>query len=302
MNRAQRRAEFLLFLVTFVWGSTFVITKAILEQNSPLWYTAIRFGLATVITFAVFYRKLIHYSAKTIWRGSVLGFFLLTGFIAQTIGLQYTTASKSAFFTGFLTILTPVFQFLFYRWKHSTTARAITLGNILGVVLATVGLYMLTSPKGSAFNGGDLLSVLCAVLFACYIVYLDSLTGEPAKVQLTFIQFGFCAVGAGIAGLLFEHLQIIWSTGFVISLGYLTLFATIITMMIQTRYQGDTTPTRAALIFAMEPVIAGILAYLIRGEVIGVVGVIGGCVIVFGLLTSELSELSAILKKEIFAS
>ncbi len=297
----QRRAEILLFLVTFVWGSTFVVTKGILEHNSPLWYTALRFGLATVLTFAVFYRKLIRYSMKTLWRGSVLGFFLLAGFLAQTIGLQYTTASKSAFFTGFLTILTPVMQFLFYRWKPGP-ARTITLGNILGVVLSTVGLYMLTSPEGSAFNRGDLLSLVCAVLFACYIVYLDYVSGDPEKIQLTFIQFGFCAVGASIAGLVFEHVRIVWSTEFIVSLGYLTLFATIITMLIQTRFQGDTTPTRAAIIFAMEPVIAGILAYAVRGEVIGALGVVGGVMILIGLLTSELSDLSAFLKREIFAS
>jgi drug/metabolite transporter (DMT)-like permease len=297
----QRRAEVLLFLITFVWGSTFVITKGLLEQNSPLWYTSIRFGFASLITFIVFHRKLLHYSPTTLWRGFVLGLFLLGGFLAQTIGIQYTTASKSAFFTGFLTILTPVFQFLFYRWKHRTP-RPITSGNIIGVLLATFGLYMLTSPEGSAFNRGDFLSICCAVLFACYIVYLDYVSDEPQKVQLAFIQFVLCAIGGAVAGLLFENIHIVWSTGYIVSLAYLTIFATVITMMIQIRFQGDTTPTRTAIIFAMEPVIAGILAYFIRNENIGALGILGGFLIVLGLLSSELSDMISFLRKEVIRS
>ncbi len=284
-----------------MWGSTFVITKGILEENSPLWYTTVRFAFATVLTFAIFYRQLLHFSLKTLWRGCILGFFLFGGFIAQTIGLQYTTASKSAFFTGFLTILTPVMQFFFYRILQQKP-HPITSGNIFGVLLATVGLYFLTSPEGSEFNRGDGLSLICAVLFAMYIVYLDYVSGfEPQKMQLLFIQFAFCAVGGAIAALLFEEFRGSWSADYILALAYLTIFATIITMAIQTRYQGDSTPTRAAIIFAMEPVIAGILAFFVRGEVIGILGIVGGCLILFGLLASELSDQFTFLKKEIIA-
>jgi drug/metabolite transporter (DMT)-like permease len=253
-----------------------------------------------VLTFIFFHRQLRRYSARTVWRGTVLGVYLFAGFLAQTIGLQYTTASKSAFFTGFLTILTPVIQYFFYRMKRKKS-RPITRGNLFGVILATAGLYFLTSPKGSEFNRGDLLSLCCAILFACYIVYLDYVSDEPQKMQLGFLQFGFCAVGAAVAAILFENLHIVFSAEYLFALAYLTIFATVITMTIQIRYQGDTTPTRTAIIFAMEPVIAGVLAYVLRNENIGTIGILGGVFILLGLLTSELSEMSLFLRKEIIA-
>ncbi|HUN65477.1 MAG TPA: DMT family transporter [Bacteroidota bacterium] len=285
--QSQRRAEILLFLVTFVWGSTFVITKDLLEHASPFWYSAIRFSFATLLSLAIFNRKLLPFSLATMRRGMVLGLLLYAGFLAQTTGLRYTTSSKSAFFTGLLTVLTPVIQLIYDR-STGRRGRNITRGNVIGVLLATAGLYLLTSPVDAAFNRGDALTLCCAFFFAGYIVYLDAISHDANKVQLTFWQFAVSAAAGLIIAPLTETMSIAWTPGFFLSLSYLTVFATIITMLIQVKYQGDTTPARAAVIFAMEPVVAGVLGYFVRDERIGTVGLFGALMIVTGVLASEL--------------
>ena len=294
----QRRAELLLLSVTLIWGSTFVVTKSIVGPNSPLFYTALRFLLASVTLFLIFPRRLLKIPARALRRGSILGFFLFAGFATQTVGIQYTTASKSAFFTGMLTVLTPLVHFIVQRFTRAGR-KALKLGNIFGVIFAGLGLYLLTSPSGSAFTAGDALTLACAFFFACYIVYLDVASDEPDKVQLTFVQFLFC----GLAGLAFafpfEEIRVVFTGAYVLSLLYLTLFATVLAMWVQTRYQGDTTPTRAAVIFAMEPVIAAFFAYLVRGELIGLAGQFGGGMIIAGLLLSEFSDEIPLLNKTV---
>lgn len=285
----QRRAEIYLLCITIVWGSTFVVTKSILNDSSPLYYSSIRFLLAACILVVFTIPSLKSISWPTIKSGLVLGLLLYVGFVLQTIGLVYTSASKAAFFTGMLVPLTPVVQFI-SQHLFNAPRRQIRMGNIIGVVCAALGLYLLTSPDGSSFNLGDGLNLGSAVCFAGFIVYLDTVPREMNKTLLTLVQFAFCGlIGVPIA-FLFEEVSITYTQDFVLGLLYLTIFATVITMWMQNRFQGETTPTRAAVIFAMEPVVAAVFAYYVRNEIIGVIGVVGGLIIVTGLLLSEFSD------------
>lgn len=285
----QRRAEIYLLLSTVIWGSTFVIVKSVLDENSPLWYTAFRWILSTVILGLLFFKRVRTISKATVLRGTILGLLLYVGFALQTVGLQTTSASKSAFITGMLVVFTPIVHYLS---QHVLRLRqkSLMLGNLFGVLCAAGGLYLMTSPIGSAFISGDVLTLVAAFLFACYIVYLDVVSDEPDKMQLTLVQFAVCSIlgFASAAGL--EDIHVVVTAGFVAALLYLSIFATIIAMAVQIRYQGETTPTRAAVIFSLEPVVAGIFAYVIRGEDIGEAGIAGAALIVIGLLLSEFSE------------
>ena len=291
----QRRAELILLSITIVWGSTFVVTKSILSESSPLFYSAIRFLLAAAILFVISIRRCSQSSISAIKHGSVLGLLLYIGFVLQTIGIKYTTASKAAFFTGMLVPLTPIIQFT-SQHIFNLPKRVVKVGNIMGVLFAAAGLYLLTSPEGSGFNIGDGLNLICALFFAVFIVYLDVVPSETDKLQLTFIQFVFCGIVGLAVALLFEEIEISFSSGFLLKLFYLTIFATVITMWMQNRYQGDTTPTRAAVIFALEPVVAAVFAFFVTGEIIGIPGIIGGAIIMAGLLLSEFSDEIPVMK------
>lgn len=278
----RAKAELFLLSITFIWGSTFAISKFLLGFITPLAYIGIRFTIATVLFSLMFAKDIRALTRGAALKGGILGTLLFLGFAVQTIGLQHTTASKSAFITGMMVVFTPICQLVLER-------RAPKLGNIVGVVLVTIGLYLLTSPAGSEFNIGDALNLVGAFLFALYIVYLDMFSKDHNTIQLTFMQFISTAILGGATAGAFEQVAVNFSNESLLALAYLAVFASVIALYIQTRYQKDSTPTRAAVIFSIEPVIAASFAYVLLGEVIGILGVIGGGIILAGLLVSELS-------------
>ena len=236
----RTKAELFLLALTVIWGSTFVLSKYLLESISPLIYIAIRFAFATILFGILFPRKAFA-GPKSSWKkGGILGVLLFLGFATQTIGLQYTGASKSAFITGMMVIFTPICQLIIER-------RAPKVGNVIGVLLVTLGLYFLTSPEGSEFNLGDVLNLCCAVTFALYIVYLDVFSKGHDPVHLTMAQFVVCTVLGSAFALSFESVRVAPTVAGGLTLLYLIVFATVIALFVQNRYQKDTTPTRSVV-------------------------------------------------------
>jgi drug/metabolite transporter (DMT)-like permease len=289
---SRGRAEAILLAVTFIWGGTFTVVKVAMQEISPIFLIAVRFFIAALLVLLLFRRQIFPLSGSSIAKGTVLGSFLFLGFITQNIGLTITTASKSAFITGMAVVLVPLLQFIIER-------RAPKIGNVLGVCVVTVGLWLLTTPEGAAFNSGDALTLVCAVFFAIYIVYLDVVSREMRTSQLAFLQMVATGVLAAVATLLFETPQFTWSVRSLSLMAYLTLLATVLSIYVQTRYQKDTTPTRAVIIFSIEPVIAAGIAYLALGEELGAAGVVGAVLIIGGVVVSELSDGIPILKQPI---
>jgi drug/metabolite transporter (DMT)-like permease len=286
----KSRAEGVLFGATLIWGSTFAAVKMILGELPAVQMVFWRMGVAALIVLLISGRSLFPMRPAALAKGAILGLLLFLGFVAQNVGMNYTTASKSAFITGMMVIFVPLLQFIVER-------RAPKVGNALGVLIVSVGLWFLTSPEGSGFNIGDALTVSCAFLFAIYIVYLDVVAHELSAMQLTFLQCATNAVLAFIGTLLFETVTFAWSGRTLAILVYLTLFATVLTTYLQTRFQKETTPTRAAVIFSIEPLIASIIAYFVLGERLGELGILGGALIIAGVLTSELSDQIPVLRR-----
>lgn len=280
---SRTQAELLLLSCTLIWGGTFAVTKSGLEDISPLLLITLRFAIATMLFLPFANLGSVPMTSATVKGGVIVGILLFIGFVTQTIGLEYTSASKSGFITGLLVVFTPLFQILIER----KPPRA---GNIAGVVLVTTGLYFLTSPEGSEFNVGDGLTLVCAAVFGLYIVYLDLYTKEGNVRQIAFLQFAITGFGSLAGALFFEDMMFTAGWNTIGTVGYLALLATLYTLTIQTRYQKETTPTRAAIIFSVEPVFAAFIAYLALGETIGAPGVMGGGLIVAGLIVSELSD------------
>ncbi len=282
-KKSRRIAETVLLGMTIIWGGTFVIVKSGLADGSPLAFVAIRFWIATVFFLFFFRKKISRISFPTIIRGCILGFLLFAGFTGQTIGLSLTTASKSGFITGTLVIFTPLAQLIIER-------RPPSIGNIIGIILVTIGLWIFTSPQGSELNKGDWLTLFAAVIWGLYIVYLDIFSRNCNGVQLTFLQVVVTAILSTIVMPFVEVPFIRFTANIIIALAYTALLATVITTYTQTRYQKDTTPTRAAIIYSLEPVIAAVLAFYILDEHIGTLGVLGGGLIFMGLIISELLD------------
>ncbi|MDE3057111.1 MAG: DMT family transporter [Bacteroidota bacterium] len=278
----KRKAELALFATTFIWGGTFVIVKIGFESVSPFLFVALRFTIGSLFFALIFFRRLLTISRSALWKGTMLGLLLGVGLVLQTEGLQFTTASNSGFITGMMVVFTPLAQLFIER-------RLPKLGNVLGVVIVTFGLYLLTSPTAAGFNFGDLLTLIAAFLFGIYIVYLDIYTKEEETFSIVLIQT-VCTALVGWSLVPFETPRIIFNMHVLGILFYTGILATVVTTYTQTRFQKDTTPTRAAIIFTLEPVLSAILAYIVLNEILGVSGIIGGALIVAGILISELSD------------
>ena len=279
----RTRAELALLATTVIWGGTFTAVKLGMEDITPILLIAVRFSVAAVIVGVIAPRCLAGLPGRQILRGALLSLFLFAGFITQNYGLLTTTASKSAFITGMMVVVVPVLQVVLER-------RAPKIGNLVGVMIVVLGLGFLTSPDGAAFNRGDGLTVVCAVFFGLYIVYLDMVSREMTTSQVLLLQTAFTSAYAWITVLLFESPLWVFTGRSVLAMVYLTLLATLGTITVQSRYQKDTTPTRAVLIFSIEPVIAAGIAAVVLGERLGTLGILGGGLIIAGVLVSEFSD------------
>lgn len=275
------RADRYLLAITLIWGSTFTITKFTLNELPPLQLQGTRFLAAAVMVGIYTWRDIKTTSTRSLRAGLILGVLLGAGFALQTVGLVETTASKAGFLTGTMVVFTPLVQLAIERrWP--------TLGNAIAVGIVGAGLYLFTSPGGGNFNSGDLLVLFCAVVFAFYIVYLDVFTKERFDREIVFWQFVATSAIGFIASPFLDTTEPVFSVGSIGAVLYLAFFASTIAIFVQSKYQRETTPTKAAIIFTMEPIFAAIIAYFVLSEVMTGIEVLGAAIMFSGLLFSEI--------------
>ena len=237
------KADIYLLLITIIWGGSFVAVKAALDFSSPFLFLTMRFFLATAILFVLFGRKITQIDKATLKAGLFVGLLVGIGYGAQTLGLDYTSASKSAFITGTFVILVPIFSIFFEK----IIPRKLLW---VGVAFAITGLYLLTSPEGGEFNIGDKFTALGAVAFGAHTVALQIYTKKHDFIQLTFLQVIVTGFMGLLLTLLFETPRFeAHFTLFSIVAGT-AIFPTVICFYLMTKYQRYTSSTRAALIYA----------------------------------------------------
>lgn len=286
----QLKADLSLLAVTVVWGSSFVLTKNSLDHLSTYNFLAIRFILASVVSALIFYKNMININKNTIKYGILIGIILFAAYAFQTVGLNYTSASKSGFITGFSVVIVPILSALLLKVKPNKAA-------IVGVVLAIVGLGFLTLDSTLTLKIGDFYTLICALMFALHIITVGKYTGEVDSIAMAIIQIGV----VGILSLIFSfatekpvfptELEI-WSSIFI-----LAVLGTSGAYIIQNLMQKFTSPTHTALIYSGEPVFGAIFAYFLAGEILTGRAILGCMLILSGMIVSEL-DLKSILSKK----
>ena len=283
MLSTSRRAELSLLLLAFFWGITFPLVKIALNFCSPFLFLSIRFVLGTLIVWAVYYKKTASIDKATLKAGIIIGIFLFFGYAFQTVGLKYTAASKSAFITGLFVVMVPPLSVLIIKEKPK-------LFSLIGVILAISGLWLMTRPKGSEFNYGDLLTLFCAISFSFHVIYVQIYNRMFDFRKLVFVQLLTTTILSIPCMFLFETIKFVYNPNLLSAILVTALFATALGITIQNRMQKDTTATKASVIYTMEPVFAGVFSYLILGETLGPVGMVGAGLILSGMLCSELGK------------
>lgn len=287
-----------LLLNTLIWGGTFAIVKNAFNDVSPLLFLGLRFVIATLLFLPFVYKQLLKANKKTILAGVILGVFYFSGFATQTLGLNITTATKSGFITGTFVIFIPILQLIIERRKPKWF-------NIVSVSLVLIGLVMLASKGdnaidfiqqlGSDFNFGDLLTLLCAILFAFQVVYVDVFTKRYNYLPMVFVQLLITGLGGLVFSFIFsiselEAVRFNLNSSVIASLIYTAIFASIIATIIQLKFQKIVSPTKAGIIFSIEPIFAAVFAFFLLNEKISKFGLLGCAIIFIGLILSEFFE------------
>ena len=285
--RRPIKAHLLLVLVTFIWGSTFVLMKAALRDASPLALNGVRLGLAAVL-LAIYYRKdIARLTRPAFLMGCSVGVFLFLGYAFQSTGLVLTTPSKSAFLTGVSTVLVPIVIIALWRTR-------IHLWRALGILLAIGGLFLMTVPAGrqgiadfANVNTGDMLTLACALAFAFQIVFLGRATERFPFEQMAFLQVAVAAILTGVASPLLEKPHLHLNETVIAAILITGVLGTAVAFTVQAWAQQFTPATHAALIFTLEPVFGWLTSYVVTGERLGIRAGAGAVLIVAGILLSE---------------
>ncbi|QPQ33509.1 DMT family transporter [Lysinibacillus sp. JNUCC-52] len=289
----QYIADGMLLTTAIVWGSGFVITAIALEYLTAYQVMAGRFLLASIILTAIFGYKLKNATKSVIWKGVVLGTILYIAFALQTVGLQYTTPSKNAFLTAVNVIVVPLIAYAVYK-------RRIDGYEIIGSIIALVGIGCLSLQGSFTMNIGDALSLACAVAFAFDIFCTNLFVQKEDAIALTIIQF----ITASVIGIL-----VVVSRGdipaslekeAIYSLIYLGIFSTTIAYLFQNVANQYTSATKAAIILSTESFFGMVLSVIFLHEVLTSRMVIGAVLILLAILIAEVKP--AYPKKRIMNS
>jgi drug/metabolite transporter (DMT)-like permease len=277
-----RRADAVLVSITAFWGVTFVVVKDAVVLADPFTFLTLRFSLGALLLTFVAWRGI--QGATLVRAGAGLGVLLFVGFAAQTSGLQFTTASRSAFLTGLSVLLVPFLSIAFHRHRPPAAS-------LWGVAFAVCGLWALaggTSPGGAHGLGkGELLTLLCALAFALHITLIERLARKYAPAPLVAVQLWTVALLALLTllalGPRLEPTAALWSAVLITGVG-----GSAVALLLQAWAQARTTAVRAALVYALEPVFATAYSVALGREQLGLRELGGGGLIILGVLVSEL--------------
>ncbi|MFB3161015.1 DMT family transporter [Neobacillus sp. 179-J 1A1 HS] len=272
--------EIALTITAIIWGSGFVASAIALDHFTPYQILAGRFIIGALILGVIFHKKLKNIGKSTMIKGAVLGIFLYLAFALQTVGLQYTTPSKNAFLTAVNVVIVPFIAFVMYK-------RKIDMYELVGAILAMIGVGVLSLKLSADINIGDLLTLGCAFGFAFHIFYTAKYVKDSDPILLTLIQMITAAIIGSIVVVLKGETTVVMEKEGLFSLLYLGVFSTTIAYLLQTVAQKMITETKAAIILSTESFWGMVFSVAILDEVMTIKMVLGAILILGAIIISE---------------
>ena len=291
MKKLQVRNSLLLLLTATIWGTAFVAQSVGMDYVEPFTFTFARsiVGGIVLIPCIMFLRWLKGRNDVTLcdkekrngpiitkveWLGGICcGLALCAASNFQQIGIVHTTVGKAGFITALYVVIVPVMG-LFFKKRVSVIIWTC-------VVISVVGLYLLCMTEGSlALAYGDLLVLICAILFSVHIMVIDYFSPKGDGVVMSCIQFFVCGIISGIIMLFVETP----SFADIVAAGMPILYAGVlssgIAYTLQIVGQKDMNPTIASLILCLESVVSALAGWLILKEALSTRELLG-CALMF---------------------
>ena len=280
-----------LVAATVFWGTSFVILKSSLDSIGILWVLALRFTLASA-ALALLARKRLRQMSRQLFKGSVIiGLLLAAAYIVQTYGLKYTTPGKNAFLTTTYCVLVPFLAWLIYRRRPN-------IANILAAFLCLAGIgFVSLSSEETGLNLGDVLTLLCGILYALQILAVERYVPGGDALSLSAVEFTTAAVVCWIGALLFEPAPTAIAPALWGSILYMGLVCTALCFYLEAWGMQYTPSSTAAVILALEAVFGALISVLFYGEIVTPRLLLGFTLIFLAVL---LSEMGPEMMKKIF--
>jgi drug/metabolite transporter (DMT)-like permease len=281
VRRGGWRASLALVVAALLFGSTFLVVQEAVESAEPLPFLAVRFAIGTAALAPLALRRGgADLRAPGLLRAGVLaGLALTAGYVLQTVGLQYTTSSVSAFLTYLLVVFVPLIVAV-------RTRRLPPAATVAGVALAVGGLALLGGGTDVGTGRGEVLTLGCALAFAVHLLLLADAAPRLPVVALSAVQFAVVAGVLVVPGVLAGGYSLdgeVWAAAL-----YTGVVVTGLGLLLQAWGQRRVSATRAALLLLIEPVSAAVLGFA-AGDRLGVAGGAGALLILAGIVVSELA-------------
>lgn len=291
-NKISLLAKIALLTATLIWGSSFIIVKDVVDSVPPNLLLSIRFSVACLVLCLIFWKRLKNLNREYFIQGAVVGALLFLAYCSQTIGITDTTPGKNSFLTAVYCVIVP---FLFW----AVSKRKPDIFNIIAAVVCITGIGLVSLDSDFSIRIGDLLTLLGGFFFAVHIVAVSKFGSDKDPVLITILQFGYSAVYAAAASLIFERqdVNIVWSSQLVLSIAYLALACTAVGLFLQIFGQKYTSPSSAAIILSLESVFGVAFSIALYGE--RLTGrIAAGFVLIFIAVIISETKLSFIIKRK----
>ena len=277
----QRRSELLLASVIIARSSSYLCSKTALGSVTPFTLLSLRFSLAFVLLLVLFWKRLVGISMKTVLRGALLGASFFAMLTAEMFALRTTQSSTAALLENMAIVFVPVFSAVIYKKRMTKDTAA-------GALIAFLGAVLVILRNGRPELGGGVpLCILAAVLYAVSILLTSRESQKDDPLTLGILQVGFMALFSNAAALASGTYTIPHSPGVWGCILILAVVCSCFGYTLQPVAQKGTTPERAGLFCALNPAVAAVLGWAIRGENLGALGVLGAAVILCGILASN---------------
>lgn len=300
----QLRQSLLLFLTATIWGSGFVAQSVGMDHVTPFTYTFFRTFIGAIVLLPViaFIAKLkakdaakaqadgrpipqsTPHDRRDLLIGSICcGLCLLGGESFQQFGLVTTDAGKAGFITSMYVIFVPILG-LFIGKK-------LNVGIVIGVVMSLVGLYLLCIKGSFTISQGDLLIVICAVVFSLHILCIDHFVQKCDGVALASGQFFAASLFAFILMMIFDYDVFAWENVWAASLAILWsgVMSNGVAYTLQIIGQRGMHPTIATLILSLESVMAVFFGILLLNESMSLREGIGCLLILLAVIIAQVN-------------
>jgi drug/metabolite transporter (DMT)-like permease len=270
-----------LVISTLFWGGSFVFNKLAFREIPPVTFMFLRFSLATLIMGVFCLRRISRINWGIIRKGGMVGFALGIANLSFVLGVNGTTVSRAGFLNNLFVLIIPLL--CFFLWRERVDRRTLA-----GILLALVGLWQLARGGAEGFNRGDLLSTLCALFIAVHIILVSKLLQDEDVYLVTLVQFAAVALlGVILVTILPGEAYRIGPVS-ATALLYCAVFPTIICFTLQNTFQRFTTPTKAGLIYTLDPVWSMMGGVLILGERLSGREWVG-CILIFGAVVMPMA-------------